>query len=133
MRRKLNFEAEKLVLPHRAPTVKAAYSNGPWYASSDVYFITNPKPPYTLWTLLGILNSSPVLTWLQTHGKRKGNLLELYRAPLAQLPIPALTPGKLAQLEKLTRHIYALKQTAGSAAEVANVQKQLDTWVLSCF
>lgn len=133
VRRKLNFEGEKLVLPHRAPTVKAAYSNDSWYASSDVYFITNPKPPYTLWALLGILNSAPVLAWLQTHGKRKGNLLELYSAPLKQLPIPAFTPEQLTQLEKLTRQLFDVTATQGPQTQIDVLQAQLDQAVSQLF
>ena len=132
VRRKLNFEGEKLVLPHRATTVKAAYSNGPWYASSDVYFITSPKPPYTLWTILGLLNSAPYLAWLQAHGKRKGELLELYSAPLQQLPIPILTPKQQAQLDNLTRNMY--KQVQTRHVQVALLLRvQLDTLVSALF
>ncbi len=133
VRRKLNFEGEKLVLPHRAHTVKAAYSSGPWYASSDVYFITTPKPPYTLWTILGLLNSAPYLSWLQAHGKRKGNLLELYRAPLAQLPIPACTPKQLARLESLVRQLFNITVTKGPQTQTDALQAQLDQAVYELF
>lgn len=132
VRRKMNFEGEKLLLPHRAATVLAAYSNAPWYASSDVYFVTNPKKPYTLWTLLGFLNSAPYFAWLSANGKRKGELLELYAAPLQQLPIPNLTPNKQAQLEKLTRNIYRQLQTS-PAKSILKLQEQLDKLVTSCF
>lgn len=132
VRRKLDFETEKLVLAHRARAVNAAYSSGPWYASSDVYFITSPKPPYTLWALLGLLNSAPVLAWLKAHGKRKGELLELYSAPLKQLPIPTLTPEKRAQLEKLTRNIYRQLQTADTRT-LKTLQEQLGKLVVQLF
>lgn len=133
VRRKLNFEGEKLVLPHRAPTVKAAYINSPWYASSDVYFITNPQPPYTLWTILGLLNSVPYLMWLKTHGKRKGDLLELYSAPLQQLPIPSLTPKQSAQLKNLTRQLFDITTTKGPQAQVNTLQAQLNQTVYELF
>ncbi len=132
VRRKLNFEGEKLVLPHRARTVRAAYSNGPWYASSDVYFITSPKPPYTLWTILGLLNSAPYLTWLQAHGKRKGELLELYSAPLKQLPIPALPPQKIVQLEEITRQLFDIT-TKGPQAQTDALQAKLNQAVYQLF
>ncbi len=132
VRRRLNFEGEKLVLPHRATAVKAAYSNGPWYASSDVYFITSPKPPYTLWTILGLLNSAPYLAWLQAHGKRKGELLELYSAPLQQLPIPILTSEQQTQLDNLTRNIYKQVQTGGVHTALL-LRVQLDKLVSALF
>lgn len=130
VRRKLNFEDEKIILPHRSHTLKAAYSSGPWYASSDVYFITHPKPPYTLWTILGLLNSAPYSAWLQANGKRKGALLELYAAPLKELPIPAIAPHKQVQLEQLTRKIY---QQIQEKAPISELQKQLDSIVDACF
>ena len=132
VRRKLNFEGEKLVLPHRSSLVKAAYSNGPWYASSDVYFISSVHPPYTLWTVLGLLNSAPYLAWLKAHGKREGELLELYSAPLKQLPIPYLTPPHQSSLETLTRQLYAQLQ-AHPAADISPLQTQLDKLVSTCF
>ncbi len=132
VRRKLNFETEKLVLAHRARAVNAAYCGGPWYASSDVYFITSPKPPATLWTVLGLLNSAPYLAWLKAHGKRKGELLELYSAPLKQLPIPTLTPEKQAELEKLTRNIYRQLQT-GDTRNLKTLQEQRDRLVVQLF
>ncbi|MBR2082148.1 MAG: N-6 DNA methylase [Elusimicrobiaceae bacterium] len=131
VRRKMDFEQDKIVLPHRSKTVTAALSQGPWYASSDVYFITAPKPPYTLWTLLGLLNSTPYLTWLQTHGKRKGELLELYSAPLQQLPIPKLTAQQQAQIEQLARKIYRQKQAAN--CHTRPLQRQLDEVIINCF
>ncbi len=126
VRRKLNFEGEKLVLPQRARRVVAAYSGGPWYASSDVYFITSPKPPYTLWTILGLLNAAPYLTWLQAHGKRKGELLELYSAPLKQLPVPALSAARQKKLETLARALYATPTDTA-------LQTHLDALVTACF
>ena len=132
VRRKMNFEGEKLVLAHRAKTVSAAYSNAPWYASSDVYFITDPQPPYTLWSILGLLNSAPYLTWLQTNGKRKGELLELYSAPLKQLPVPRLTTDQQTHLDTLTKTIYRAIQS-NKQAEANLLQQQLDAFVESLF
>lgn len=132
VRRKMDFEGEKIVIPHRAKTVSAAYSNAPWYASSDVYFITNPKPPYTLWNILGLLNSAPYLEWLRTNGKRKGELLELYSAPLKQLPLPPLSSTQQAKLESLTKEIYHSIQQA-EQEKVYTLQQRLDTFVESLF
>ena len=132
VRRKMNFEGEKIVLPHRGRTVSAAYSKGPWYASSDVYFISNPKPPYTLWSILGLLNSAPYLMWLQANGKRKGELLELYSAPLKQLPIPKLTPQKQADLEELAHQLFE-QARAKNSANITKLQKRLEKLVKSYF
>ena len=132
VRRKMNFETEKIVLPHRSGTVGAAYSKGPWYASSDVYFISAPKPPYTLWTLLGLLNSAPYAAWLKAHGKRKGELLELYSAPLKQLPIPEIPPQKRTRIDTLSRQIF-LQKHAHPCCDTAVLQAQLDQLITGLF
>lgn len=106
VRRKLNFEEEKIVVPQRARRNTFAYAPGPWYASSDVYFITAPKPPFSCWYLLALLNSAPYYTWLFFNGKRKGSLLELYAQPLKQLPIPLPSKSMLRTLECLAKKQY---------------------------
>ena len=132
VRRKMNFETEKIVLPHRSGTVRAAYSKGPWYASSDVYLISSPKPPYTLWTLLGLLNSAPYAAWLKANGKRKGELLELYAAPLKQLPIPEISPEKCTQIDTLSRQIF-LQIHSRLCCDTAILQTKLDKLITGLF
>ena len=132
VRRKMNFETEKLVLPHRAPAVRAAYSDGSWYASSDVYFISGVEPPYNLWILLGLLNSAPYLAWLKAHGKQKGNLLELYSAPLNQVPVPEIPPAKQRQLETYARALYQAKR-AQDSVRFSALQTQLNNLVETLF
>lgn len=111
VRRKMDFEGEKLVVPHRAFHPCFAYSNGPWYASSDVYFISHPQKGYSLWALLALLNSPAYHLWLHYKGKCKGKLLELYAQPLAQLPIPFLSPRQEDSLSRYARKITALKKS----------------------
>ena len=132
VRRKLNFEAEKIVVPHRAGKNTFAYTNGPWYASSDVYFISSPKPGISLWYLLALLNSAPYYAWLKHKGKRKGHLLELYSAPLGQVPIPQANTRQRALLEKLARQIY-IQKTKDPAASTAAWQRQIDKTVCRLF
>jgi len=81
------FEGPKIVVPHRAIKNKFGYNTDPWYASADVYFITTKGEKVDLKLLLGILNSKVTYFWLYNMGKRKGNYLELYSSPLAEIPI----------------------------------------------
>ncbi|MBR4592457.1 MAG: Eco57I restriction-modification methylase domain-containing protein, partial [Elusimicrobiaceae bacterium] len=132
VRRKLDFETEKIVVPQRASSNRFAYVKGPWYASSDFYFITAPTRPVSLWYLLALFNSAPYYTWLFYKGKRKGNLLELYAQPLGQLPIPAASPAVQNSLEKLSRQIYNLKKK-NATADYAALQRQIDLQVCTLF
>ena len=112
VRRKMNFEGEKLVVPHRAIQPCFAYSKGPWYASSDVYFISHPQKGYSLEVLLALLNSPIYHLWLYYNGKRKGKLLELYAQPLSDLPIPLLSSKQCALFSRYARKITILKQSS---------------------
>lgn len=97
------FESPKIVAPQRAKTNYFAYTKQPFFASADVYYITeksNPSP-YSLPILCLMLNSTLYQTWLKSFGKRKGNLLELYATPLKNLPILRLSPDDINVLSEI--------------------------------
>jgi len=81
------FESEKILVPYRAESNYFGYSNQALYGSDDVYFITRPKDGYSLKFILAILNSKLIYKWLYYRGKRKGEMLELYKEPLSKIPI----------------------------------------------
>ncbi len=85
------FEGEKIVSPQRSRVNKFAYSDGSWYASADVYYLTKrSEGKVNLKYILALLNSKLYYVWLFHRGKRKGNLLELYRTPLEEVPIKVI-------------------------------------------
>ena len=132
VRRRMNFEAEKLMIPHRCATNTFAYSNGPWYASSDVYFISSVVPPWNVWYLLALLNSTPYYFWLYYKGKRKGKLLELYSSPLGELPIPCPAPAIQEELAQLARQIFTCKATHPQA-DTSVLQNRINQRVYELF
>ncbi|NJL23762.1 MAG: N-6 DNA methylase [Calothrix sp. SM1_5_4] len=106
--KKMIFDGPKIVSPQRSKLNKFAISNGPWYASADVYYITpagNDSPP--LEYLLGLLNSKLYMAWLYFRGKRKGEMLELYQKPLSEVPVHDLDKSMVAaivkQVDKLSK------------------------------
>lgn len=101
------FTSNKIVAPQRAPSNRFAYHEGDFYASADVYFITEMiQSPYDLKILTLILNASPYFLWLNHMGKRKGALLELYATPLKNLPLPVLDEDALSVLKQISASIY---------------------------
>lgn len=91
------FEGPKLVLPQRARNCRTVYTDAPFYASADVYFIHTRRPgiqaPQQLQALAHLLNH-PLYTLIQwLTGKRKGRMLELYQTPLSELIIPHMSPA----------------------------------------
>ena len=126
------FEGPKIVAPQRSPRNTFGYNEVSWYASADVYFITQPEEGYSLKFLLGVLNSRLIYKWLYYRGKRKGEMLELYQKPLSQIPIPTLDipeQEELAkQVEELTDRIIAAKQT-DPEANTADLERDIDELV----
>jgi len=116
--KKIEFELPKIVAPQRSKTNTFGYNEVPWYASADVYFITQPRENYNLKFLLGVLNSKLIYKWLYNRGKRKGEMLELYQEPLSRIPIPLLdTPEKCeiaGRIEVLVEEILLIKQKGES-------------------
>jgi adenine-specific DNA-methyltransferase len=82
------FESPKIVCPQRSYKNSFAYNEIPWYGASDLYFINslyNSKED--LKTLLLILNSSLIFKWLYYKGQRKGEMLQLFKDPLSNIPL----------------------------------------------
>ncbi|MBO4675116.1 MAG: hypothetical protein J5601_03405, partial [Elusimicrobiaceae bacterium] len=122
VRRKMDFEEEKLVVPHRAQKPCFAYSKGPWYASSDVYFVSHPQKNFSLESLLALLNSPVYHLWLYYNGKRKGKLLELYAQPLNELPLPKISYSVQQQLASLSHEI--VRKKAANPSESTSLLEQ---------
>jgi adenine-specific DNA-methyltransferase len=96
------FEKEKIVVPQRSKENTFAYIDAkPWYACTDVFFITTKNNEINLKYLLAILNSTLIYFWLFNRGKRKGKILELISQPLTEIPIhfPDIeTQGKIVNI-----------------------------------
>ena len=120
-RTKKMFEGKKIVVPHRAKLNKFAFVDFPWFASADVYFITERKSSLDWFFLLAQLNSKIMYFWLYNRGKRKGDDLELYASPLKGLPI----------LTKIDSHIqkeiqHYTKTMVENGIEHRNSQNHID-------
>jgi len=86
-RKNFNFELPKIVVPQRSKENMFGYNQINWYASADVYFITQKDQSLSLKYILALLNSKLYFVWLYFKGKRKGETLELYLKPLSEIPI----------------------------------------------
>jgi hypothetical protein len=97
------FTSPKIVSPQRSYTNQFAYTEKPWYASADVYFISQKDHSVSLKFILGVLNSKVIYFWLYNRGKRKGEMLELYLTPLSEIPIPTATEAEQKAIEILVK------------------------------
>ena len=104
----MNFSDEKIVTPYRSKSNTFAFSNDPWYASRDVYYIIKQKENIELKYILALLNSKLYFHWFYHRGKRKGETLELYAKPLKEVPIYEAPINKQKQISNLVSFIIHL-------------------------
>ena len=81
------FVSPKIVCPQRSKVNTFGYNECDWYATSDVFYVTNPQSDYNIKYILSLLNSKLYYLWLYHKGKRKGEVLELTAKPLSEIPI----------------------------------------------
>lgn len=124
------FSADKIVAPQRSSTNTFGFNDIAWYASADVYYITERDPNYSLKYLLGLLNSSTYFYWLYHRGKRKGNYLELYQKPLSEIPIKPLDKKQQLPFISLVDKIISWKK---KNKDTSDLEKEIDEMVYQLY
>lgn len=133
------FDIPKIVAPQRSKTNTFGYNECEWYASADVYFITEPKPEYQLKYILSLLNSKLYYIWLYNKGKRKGESLELYQKPLSEIPIKKADVQAQNKFVSIVDKILAITQTEDYLQNqekqnaVKEYEKQIDVMVYKLY
>lgn len=121
------FEGPKLVAPQRSSENRFAYNDGPWFASADVYFLTQPAEGISLWALLAYLNSDLMYHWFLHCGKRKGTQLELYATPLRKVPVNREWLSHDSVLDALGKKLYEV--SSWDETQVPMLRKQVEDWL----
>ncbi len=106
------FKTPHLLVPQRALYPRFALAVKGAFTSVDVYHLfPKPKSPLLPGGWLAYLHSTPVHAWLAKRGKRKGDLLELYRTPVSQLPVPVtFSPETVDRLNSIGADLLRLAQ-----------------------
>jgi type II restriction/modification system DNA methylase subunit YeeA len=126
------FISPKIVAPQRSPKNTFGYNEVPWYASADVYFITQKDENVSLKYILALLNSKLYYLWLYYRGKRKGEFLELYQKPLSEIPIKIVPQMDQQPFIDLVDQILAAKKT-NHAADTTAWEKEIDRLVYKLY
>jgi adenine-specific DNA-methyltransferase len=130
-RKKKIFESDKIVCPQRSKLNKFAFHRGKFYASGDVYYITNKNlSNYSLFFLTAILNSKLFYFWLKKKGKVKGDNLELYHKPLTEIPIKFFEEKITLDLENYIDQILNNKK---SIDEIKKIDKKINSIVYQAY
>ena len=126
------FMCAKIVCPQRSKTNTFGYNECDWYASADVYYITNPNKDYHIKYILGLLNSKLYYVWLYHKGKRKGETLELYQKPLSEIPIKKASPDIQNSIVKIVDEIMDLKKS-NQNHDTSSLERQIDAIVYKIY
>lgn len=126
------FESPKIVAPQRSKTNTFAYNECEWYASADVYFITQLDKDFNLKYILALLNSKLYYFWLYHKGKRKGENLELYQIPLSEIPIKYIEDKEQRVFVDLIDKILTLK-SKNVGSDTNEFESQIDSLVYKLY
>jgi adenine-specific DNA-methyltransferase len=130
--RDIAFEDPKIVFPQRSKKNTFAYNEIPWYAGSDVNFITSVKDKsLSIKYILGILNSNFIYKWLLHRGKLKGNMLELSVNPVENIPIPKNSSKSIKK--EIIRVVNKILERKGSGKEIAELENEIDELVMDLY
>ncbi len=126
------FNGPKIVSPQRSKTNTFGYNESQWYASADVYFITNPKKSLSLKYILALLNSKLYCFWLTNQCKMKGDSFELYQKPLSEIPIKELAEAKQLRFIEYADKIINLKKDSPEI-DTTTIEPQIDNLVYKLY
>ena len=127
-----DFDKPKIISPQRSYANEFAFTDKPWYASADVYFISEKDSSISLKYILGVLNSKVIFFWLYNRGKRKGEMLELYLTPLSEIPIVKASEKTVTTIENLVDKIIAIKKD-NAEQDTNNLDKQINELVYKLY
>lgn len=130
--RDIDFIGEKIVVPQRSPRNTFGYNEIPWYAASDVFFITEKDKSVSLKYILALLNSKLYYLWLYHRGKRKGETLELIATPLTEIPIRKITEPEQPPFIDLVDQILLKKQSTGDS-DTFGLELEIDQLVYQLY
>ena len=126
------FDGPKIVAPQRSPQNTFGYNEIPWYAASDVFFITSKDSFLSLKYILALLNSKLYYLWLYFRGKRKGEILELIAKPLSEVPIKKISKEEQKPFIDIVDKILSLKNQ-NPKADITEYEKQIDQLIYKLY
>ena len=137
--RQQDFNGPKIVAPQRSPINTFGYNEVPWYAASDVFYITKKDRTLSLKYILALLNSKIIYLWLYFRGKRKGETLELIVKPLSEIPIKKIPTSEQKPFIYIVDKILAITKdenylkNAIKQAQVKSLEREIDQLVYKLY
>ena len=133
------FQGPKIISPQRSYKNTFAYNEAEWFASADVYYITEKNSNIKLKYVLSLLNSKLFYLWFYLRGKKKGEMLELLYTPLMEVPIKKISEKEQWPFIEIVNKILAVTNSsdyltnAEKLTKVEDYEKQIDQMVYELY
>lgn len=122
---------DKIICPTRTTTNSFLFTNDEYYVSRACFVIKSNR--INLKYLTGILNSKLVYYWLKNRGKILGNMFQIDKEPLLQIPIfktddPKLESEMIQRVDKMIelKKVYSTTLSDSQKDLISNQIKSLD-------
>jgi hypothetical protein len=102
------FKGKKIVSLRKCTEPTFCFTDFDCYLSQTYYIIKTDK--VNLKFLTGVLNSKIVAYWLRYKGKMQGDLYQIDKDPLLNIPIPQATAEQQTQVAELVDRVMDLKK-----------------------
>ena len=119
------FTGPKIIAPYRSRRNTFSYNEIPWFASQDVCFILAKNPQFNLKYVLALLNSKLYYLWFYYKGKRKGEMLELFKKPISDMPIKRINESQQMVFINLVNRILAAR-SRDPEVNVSDLEAEID-------
>ena len=126
------FNGPKIVCSQRTRGNIFGYNDVPWYAGSDVCYITPRREATNLKYVLALLDSKLYFLWLYLRGKRKGDMLELCPKPVSEIPIANVSSAQQNPFINLVDQILAAKKH-DTEANTSVLERKIDRLVYALY
>jgi len=133
------FLGPKIISPQRSYENTFAYNEREWFASADVYYITEKNSNVKLKYILSLLNSKLFYLWFYLRGKKKGEMLELLYTPLMEVPIKRISEKEQEPFIEIVNKILAITkdedylQNLQKQSQVKALEREIDQMVYKLY
>ena len=126
------FTGPKIIAPYRSRKNAFSYNETAWFASQDVCFILAKNPKLDLKYVLALLNSKLYYLWFYYKGKRKGEMLELFKKPISDAPLKMINESQQNVFITLVNQILTAK-SKNSETNVSTLEAEIDEKIYALY
>jgi hypothetical protein len=116
------FKGEKIIALRKCAEPTFTYTDFDCYVSAAFYVIKTNR--FNLKYLTGLLNSKLIAFWLRHKGKMQGNIYQIDKEPLLNIPIPPITPQTQPLADQIVQKVQEILTLTQSPDFETSQEKQ---------